>query len=477
MSHLRKRSTRSARLRDALGHPVVDGDGHYTEPIPMWADFVRDLGRSDLVDALPMIFKSDPERLRARRELSTEERRRGRIVSVGFWTAPGDAEYFATVTSPGLYYERLGEAGIDFSVLYPTIGLTLLHLADDEQRTTLCRFFNEFTAELYRPYRDRFTVSALVPMGTPGEALAAMTHAKDLGAKVALIPSFMRREGIGSAASWLDPFGIDSIDDYDPVWARAIELGFPLATHSPSMGLDDRSSATNFMFNQIGHFAASGEMFAKALFFGGVTQRFPDLRVALLEGGVAVGVRIYLDIVSRWHKRGGEAIGRLNPANVRPDELGRLLAGSDPRLARCAPEDLIAAWGDPDDGRDDFALAQVRSEDDIRERFANLYWGCEGDDPLVGVAFDPRIAALGARLPAIFGSDIAHWDVPEFDAPLAEAYELVERGFLDEDAFREFVLTNALRCYGSLNPEFFTGTAVEEEAKAVLGVAPGHESD
>jgi predicted TIM-barrel fold metal-dependent hydrolase len=461
-SQLRHRATRSARLRDELGHPVVDGDGHYIEPIPMWADFVRDLGRSDLVDALPMIFKTDPEHRRVARELSIEERRRRRMVSVGFWTAPGDAEYFATVTSPGLYCERLSEAGIDFSVLYPTIGLTLLHLADQEQRTTLCRLFNEFMAEMYRPYRDRFTVSALIPMGTPDEALAALSHAKGLDAKVALIPSFMR-----SGRSGGDPFGIDSIDDFDPVWARSVELGFPLATHSPSMGSDDRSSVTNFMFNQIGHFAASGEMFAKALFFGGVTQRFPDLRVALLEGGVAVGVRTYLDIVSRWHKRGGDAIGRLNPANVRPDQLGRLLARSNPRLARYDPEDLIGAWGDPADGRDDFARAQIRSEADIRERFANLYWGCEGDDPLVGLAFDPRIAALGAQLPAIFGSDIGHWDVPEFDAPLAEAYELVERGFLDEDAFRDFVLTNALRCYGALNPEFFVGTAVEKEAKAV----------
>ena len=35
---------------------------------------------------------------------------------------------------------------------------------------------------------------------------------------------------------------------------------------------------------------------------------------------------------------------------------------------------------------------------------------------------------LGARLRAMMGSDISHWDVPDMTEPVAEAYELVERG-------------------------------------------------
>ena len=46
------RSTRSARIRSDLGHPVVDADGHWIETAPVmkefFLDFVRDLGGGDL---------------------------------------------------------------------------------------------------------------------------------------------------------------------------------------------------------------------------------------------------------------------------------------------------------------------------------------------------------------------------------------------------------------------------------------------
>ena len=94
---------------------------------------------------------------------------------------------------------------------------------------------------------------------------------------------------------------------------------------------------------------------------------------------------------------------------------------------------------------------------------ASFFWGCEADDPLVGLAFDSRVTPLGAKVPAMFASDLGHWDVPDFDEPLEEAYELIERGILDADSFREFVFTNPLRFYGSLDPGFFEGTAIERE--------------
>jgi hypothetical protein len=76
---------------------------------------------------------------------------------------------------------------------------------------------------------------------------------------------------------------------------------------------------------------------------------------------------------------------------------------------------------------------------------------------------------LGARVPAIMGSDIGHWDVPEFDSPLAEAFELVEHGILDEDALRDYLFTHSVQLYASLDPTFFEGTVIEREAARVIG--------
>jgi hypothetical protein len=327
-------------------------------------------------------------------------------------------------------------------------------------------------------------MAAVIPMFHPDEAIAEMVHAKSLGAKVVVIPSFVRRPlGSDRAAGaergtlgtgvggWIDTYGLDSAFDYDPVWTKAIELGFPLSAHSAAMGFTDRASVSNFMYNHAGHFAAAAEALAKSLFFGGVTRRFPGLRVALLEGTVAVGVRLYVDLVARWRKRGAQVIDRLNPANIDRGLLMQLLTESDPRFARYSPDELIGHYGSPDQRRDDFADAGIESEEDVRDRYCpNFYWGCEADDPLVGLAFDPRVTPLGARVPAMMGSDIGHWDVPDFDSPLGEAYELVEEGILDADAFKEFVFMNPLRCYGGLNPQFFENTVVEREAAAALAV-------
>jgi predicted TIM-barrel fold metal-dependent hydrolase len=470
--------TRSAELREQLGHPVVDGDGHVVELMAVFLDFVRDHGHGALLDGML-------NRRRAIEDLSMQERLEGGVLPHS-WHVPADTEYYATVTSPKRYYERLGETGIDFAILYPSMGIALLQLLDDEQRVTLCRLYNEHMAEQFRSYGDRFTMAALVPMNTPAEAVAALEHAKGLGAKIGLIASHVHRPPPGGGwpaddpwadvripewetRGWVDTFGIDSPYDYDPVWAKAIELGMPLAAHTAGIGASDRASVSNFVFNQIGHFAASGGALAKSLFLGGVTERFPRLRLALLEGGAAVGVQLYVSLVTNWEKRGGSAMVGLDPENIDKDRLRELLVASDPSLARYSAAQLIGSRGRMTRVHDDFEAAKVSCVEDIRDRFCvNFAWGCEADDPLTGLAFDRRVTPLGAKVPAFFASDLGHWDVPEFDEPLEEAHELLERGILDPDQLREFLFVNPVRFYGSLNREFFAGTVIERAAADVL---------
>ena len=61
----------------------------------------------------------------------------------------------------------------------------------------------------------------------------------------------------------------------------------------------------------------------------------------------------------------------------------------------------------------------------------------------------------------MFGSDIAHWDVPDMAEVLGEAWEMVEHELITEADFRDFVFTNPVRFYTSGNPDFFAGTTVE----------------
>src|SRR5690606_32148258 len=85
----------------------------------------------------------------------------------------------------------------------------------------------------------------------------------------------------------------------------------------------------------------------------------------------------------------------------------------------------------------------IESAEDLRPLFEpNFYFGCEADDPLVALAFNRKMNPFGARLKAMFSSDIGHWDVPDMTQVLEEAYELMEKDLLDEDEFRDFVFTN-----------------------------------
>jgi len=122
---------------------------------------------------------------------------------------------------------------------------------------------------------------------------------------------------------------------------------------------------------------------------------------------------------------------------------------------------------------DEFAACGIERTEQVRDIFTrNFYFGCEADDPMNAWAFSARLNPLGARLNAIFSSDIGHWDVPDMTEVTEEAYELVEHGLISEEDFRDFVFRNPARLWTSMNPDFFKGTAVEAEIERYLAANP-----
>jgi hypothetical protein len=271
-----------------------------------------------------------------------------------------------------------------------------------------------------------------------------------------------------------DSFGIDSDYDYDTVWAKAVELGLPLSVHTDTQGLSERRSISRYMFNHIGMFAAGGEHFTKALFFGGVTRRFPKLRIAVLEGGVSVGGRVFADLVSRWQKRNAETVENMNPDNIDRDlafdlfrRYGGKLSGRD--QAELTEALRLRAPEVAPEYRDDFRACGIMRAEEIADLWVrNFYFGCEADDPLNAVAFDRRVNPFGVQIKAILGTDLGHWDVTNMRDTVAEAYELVEHGLMTDADFKAFVFTNQVEVYAGNNPDFFKGTRVEAEAAKAL---------
>ena len=214
---------------------------------------------------------------------------------------------------------------------------------------------------------------------------------------------------------------------------------------------------SNFTFNHIGHFAAAGHAVAKALFLGGVTRRFPDLRFGFLEGGVGWGCQLFGDLIEHWERRGAKG----STIWTRPSSTGRCCArwSTNTAMKTSPPNSTSATAGRAGGGLagrrrplDDYAACNITKKQDWIDLYATpYYFGCEADDRMNAVAFG-KIEPFGARINAIYSSDIGHFDVSDMRDPLPEAYELVEDGHISEDDFRDFVFANAVRLWGTQNP-------------------------
>ncbi|MBV8773168.1 MAG: amidohydrolase family protein [Deltaproteobacteria bacterium] len=476
--------SRSASIRAKLDHPIIDSDGHTAEFEPVLFDYLRDVGGSRAVDRL-LALPDSPLAFRWYK-LSPQERREQRQTRPHFWVHPAaNTLDRATSSLPKLLYERLDEIGLDFTIVYPSIGLFLVHLGDDELRGIACRALNKLHADTFREYADRMTPVAVVPMHSPAEAIAELEYAvRTLGLKAALMPGYVRRpitamRKSGDAARhafWLDLIGLDSEFDYDPLWKKCVELGIAPTFHSGSVGLFTRNSISNFTFNHIGHFAAAGEAICKALFFGGVTRRFPGLTFSFLEGGAAWGCALLADLVGHWEKHNADVAQLYNPATLDQALLERLFSDYAPPAYRGHlpyPTEFRSnlLWGReerPED-IDEWALCGVKHKEDIRDLFVpNFFFGCEGDDSMTALAFDTRKNAFGARLNVLYSSDLGHYDLPDMRDAAKEAWELVEHELISEQDFREFVFVNPVLAKTRVNPDFFTGTVVENAAARLL---------
>jgi predicted TIM-barrel fold metal-dependent hydrolase len=474
----------TARIHARLTHPVIDSDGHWIEFEPAALDYLRQVGGEKIVERYQAVANQFGNKKWAR--LSPEERRERRMLQPGWWGVPTkNTRDRATAMLPKLLYERMGELGLDFAVLYPTSGaLFAPFLRDEEVRRAACRAFNMYTADQFRGLGDRLAPAAVIPMHTPQEAVEELEFVvKTLGMKAAMLASLQRRPvpAVAKAtpdasryAMWHDVLGLDSECDYDPVWAKCLELSIPPSFHSASSGIGLRTSISNFVYNHIGHFGAAGEAVCKALFIGGVTRRFPKLKFAFLEGGVGWACSLYSDLIGHWKKRNPEALEAVNPANLNREMLVDLMQRYGSKSYVDKLEQLPSAVGrglptDRAEQLDDFAACGIKRPEDIRDLFvSNFYFGCEADDPITSWAFKPKVNPYGAKLNTLFGSDIGHFDVPDMTEVLVEAYEGVEGGLISEEDFRDFVFANPVRFWAGVNPNFFKGTAVETQVQKFL---------
>jgi predicted TIM-barrel fold metal-dependent hydrolase len=488
-NHHGPRKTASEIRRD-LPHPVIDADAHVVECQFALQDMLREVAGTRVAQRFDEVLESISMHKWYRADDAT--RRNQRLPRPSFWHVPASNTLDrATAMLPALMRERLDEFGFDFAVVYTTLGLSFINIGDQEMRQAICRALNRLNAETFREHRRHLTPAAIIPMGSPEEAISELEYAvRELGMKTAFVaghfwrpvPSVAKNHPeIARHARYMDYLALDSEYDYDKVWAKCVELKVVPASHVGTLGGPTHGSISNYTFNHAGSFAAGAHIFCRALLLGGVMKRFPQLRFSFLEGGAGWASMLYNTLIERYEKRGG----------------GEILRSLDPdRQDRRMMETLFAKYGGPllapyaqrigvDEGLmlnprevracvDDFSACGVGSAEELADQFANnFYFGCEGEDRATVMAFDRRVNHFGKQLKAIFSSDIGHWDVPDMKYVLNETYELVEDEIVTPEDFRKFVFANVAEMYTSMNPDFFKGTAVESAVESAVSAHVG----
>jgi predicted TIM-barrel fold metal-dependent hydrolase len=454
--------------REKLGHPIIDADAHVVECQFALEDTLKEAAGPRIAARFAEVL----ELISMHRWYRADEptRRRQRLGRPSFWHVPASNTLDrATAMLPGLMRSRLDELGIDFAVVYTTLGLSFVSIPDEEMRRSIARALNQLNARTFREHSSRLTPVAIVPMGSPQEAIEELEYAvKTLGFKAAFLGGHFWR-ALPGGGRYMDYLALDSELDYDPVWAKCVELGVVPASHVGTLGGPTHGSITNYTFNHAGSFAAAGHILARALILGGVMKRFPRLRVAFLEGGAGWASLLYNTLVERFEKRNGREILRTLDPERQDRALMRKLfeQHGGPLLSRYAERigrDEGSMLNPPEDRArvDDFAATGAETAQAFARQFVDgFYFGCEGEDRATVMAFDRRLNHFGHQLNAIFSSDLGHWDVPEMARVMEQTCELVEDGILSPEDFRKFTFTNVARMYTSMNPDFFKGTAVE----------------
>jgi len=474
---------KASEVRHRVGHPIIDADGHFVELGPILEEelvtYLEEEGGPTLRDKYLSGFAKpfDTSVVLANRDSAAVREQWRSMPSWWGWQTKNTYDR-ATAHLPRLMYERMDEMGIDFMLVYPSATLGLIDTGDVELGGALANAANRWLASIFQPYKDRMAVGGIVPMTTPQMAVSAIDYAvNEAGLKTIIMASYARRylgekPASGPQAFRLDTFGIDSDYDYDPFWAKCVELGVAPLTHSSHQNTRAARSVSSYVYNHVGGLATAHESLAKSLFLGGVTRRFPDLKFGFLEGGVAWGCSLYADLLGHWSKRNAKSILDLDPDRLDVDGLMTYVEKYGDGAVQSRLGDIRRHFSKPaarPAQLDEFARCGIERPEDLRDLFVpNFYFGCEADDPLVAWAFADKINPLGAKMRAMIGSDISHWDVPDMTEPVEEAYEMVEHGNISAEDFRDFAFVNPVGLHAGMNPKFFEGTVVEKQVAELL---------
>ena len=182
-------------------------------------------------------------------------------------------------TDPKERVALLDREGLAKAILYPTLGLTWeCELEDPELHLAYARAYNRWICEFCSDTAGRLVAIAHISLADPGEAAAELERSVRSGAK----------------GAFLSPYTLTRIPhahtEHDPFWAKAQDLGVPVAIHPMSEHPKIRAyqrfdgmKQARWMQNALGMQGPQQAFYG--LFQWGLFDRFPEVKTIVLESG------------------------------------------------------------------------------------------------------------------------------------------------------------------------------------------------
>ncbi|MFQ5699487.1 MAG: amidohydrolase family protein [Myxococcota bacterium] len=276
-------------------HPVhtlrypggVDADGHILEPPDLWERYLEPRHRDRALR-----IRTDDAGLEYL-EIGGKASVMSRNGFPGTLGKMGERSVEAVRPSPDKTYlreaafgsmdakqrlELLDAENLEVALLYPTLGILWeAELDDVELSQAYCRAYNRWIADFCRDSAGRLVPIAHLSLGDPAAAARELERAVRDGCRGAFVV----------------PFTLDRVahghPQHDPVFAAAQDLGVPLGLHpsfEPIAMAQRRFKQSRQLRLMNSVTAGDGVRMAFAtLFDHGVFDRFPRLKVVVLESG------------------------------------------------------------------------------------------------------------------------------------------------------------------------------------------------
>ncbi len=361
---------------------VIDADGHCQEPEDGLADWLP----AEYVSRAPRKITDNLGQPRMLLE--------GRVWGKSEGLGPGVSGPFAphiVGSRPGMRdaskrLPDMDEEGIDVAVIFGTsIALTVNGLQDKGLSTAVCHAVNRWLIDYCSADPKRLKGVGLIPCQDPSRA------AEEL--------AFLVEHGLASAMLPTNVYGINLGDRrFDPIYQAAQELGIPLSVH-PQTGHDGQYGVSGVMgagsermekYSYVHVTAFPFElMIALMHMIGeGVFDRFPNLKVAFMEGGCG-----WLPF---WMERLDEHQEKLRPQwpdlQRKPSEIIR----SDQVSFTCEPEEQTLPY-----------VLDFVGESQVMYASDYAHWDCEFPESVNTIA--RTLTGDGTRLRKVLGNNAARF--------------------------------------------------------------------